>query len=245
MTPIVASKKTAVIVQPNYIPWKGYFRLIAQCDTFIFLDDVQYTHRDWRNRNTIKTKDGIQWLTIQVISSFHKKFCDIQVVDSSWRQIHFQRICHAYAKAPFFKEVRDFIESLYLDSHETFLSEINQIFTNAICDFIQLKKPTFLVSSTIHSQGSKTSRLVSLLESVQASDYLSGPSAKGYLDEDLIAQSHINLHYVNYDNFTIYPQLHSKFEHHVSIIDLLFNVGSHALEFILPSPSEHSQRLVA
>src|SRR5690606_10151511 len=57
----------AAIVQSNYLPWKGYFDIINMVDLFIFYDDVQYTKRDWRNRNRIKTRDGIKWLTVPAL----------------------------------------------------------------------------------------------------------------------------------------------------------------------------------
>ena len=59
------SKKVAIL-QSNYIPWKGYFDIIASVDEFIIFDEMQYTTRDWRNRNRIKTQNGLKWLTIPV-----------------------------------------------------------------------------------------------------------------------------------------------------------------------------------
>lgn len=67
--------KKVAIVQSNYIPWRGYFDLIAFVDEFIIYDDMQYTKRDWRNRNRIKTSQGLQWITVpvQVKGRFHQK----------------------------------------------------------------------------------------------------------------------------------------------------------------------------
>ena len=68
--------KKVAIVQSNYIPWRGYFDLIASVDEFIFLDDVQFTKRDWRNRNQIRTSTGPKWLTVPVKlkESFFRKY---------------------------------------------------------------------------------------------------------------------------------------------------------------------------
>ncbi len=67
--------KKIAILQSNYIPWKGYFDLINLVDEFILYNDMQYTRRDWRNRNKIKTPSGLQWLSIPVINKgkFYQK----------------------------------------------------------------------------------------------------------------------------------------------------------------------------
>src|SRR5436853_6671802 len=95
--------KTVAIVQSNYIPWKGYFDLIRQSDLFILYDDVQYTKRDWRNRNLIKTANGLHWLTIpvQVKGRFEQRICDVEISDVSWPRLHWQTLAHHYARAPF------------------------------------------------------------------------------------------------------------------------------------------------
>ena len=81
--------KKIAILQSNYIPWRGYFNIISNVDTFVIYDEVQYTKNDWRNRNKIKTQNGLIWLTIPVKQKLlYQKICESEVVDQSWRKKH-------------------------------------------------------------------------------------------------------------------------------------------------------------
>ena len=94
--------RTVAIVQSSYIPWKGYFDLIRHADHFILYDDAQYTSRDWRNRNRIKTKDGVMWLSIpvEVHGRRTQRVRDARVADPSWNRRHWKALATAYARAP-------------------------------------------------------------------------------------------------------------------------------------------------
>src|SRR5579875_99675 len=108
------SVRTVAIIQSSYIPWKGYFDIINDVDEFIFLDDVQYTVRDWRTRNRIKTANGSMWLTVPAGSNRNRLICDVTIEDSSWQKRHWQTIRHNYSRAPYFREYESFFEELYL-----------------------------------------------------------------------------------------------------------------------------------
>ena len=119
--------KKAAIVQSNYIPWKGYFDLINKVDEFILYDNVQYTRRDWRNRNKIKTPNGLMWLTIpvEVKGNYLQKVKDTVIGNPKWNREHWQAIIHNYAKAKYFKDYKALFEDLYLGMQERYLSIIN------------------------------------------------------------------------------------------------------------------------
>src|SRR5438128_2744936 len=130
--------KKVAIVQSNYIPWKGYFDLINSADEFILLDDLQYTRRDWRNRNLIKSPHGLIWLTIpvEVKGKFYQRIKDTVVSDPKWNQHHWKTIIHNYSKAAYFRDFKELFEVLYLRSSEKYLSEINYRFITAICKIL-------------------------------------------------------------------------------------------------------------
>ena len=222
-----ATGKRVAIVQSNYIPWKGYFDLINLVDEFVLYDDVQYTRRDWRNRNKIKTKTGVQWLTIPVSvkGKFQQAVEDTLVNDPVWAVKHWNAIVHSYSKAPYFKHYRERFEVLYLNGMSKYLSEVNFRFIAGICEILGIK--TRLSWSTdYHVSGSKTERLVALCEAAGASEYLSGPAAKDYMQDDLFREARIDLRYMDYSGYPTYRQLHdSPFEHKVSVVDLLFSEG--------------------
>lgn len=226
------SKKVA-IVQSNYIPWKGYFDLINSVEEFILFDDMQYTRRDWRNRNKIKTSQGVTWLTIPVVvkGRYLQKIKDTVISDPSWMKTHWQTVVHSYAKARYFKEYREFFQELYLGCLEPSLSKINYRFLTAICEILGITtKLSWSMDYTLAHD--KTERLIDLCKQADATEYVSGPTAKGYIQEELFAGENILLSYMDYGNYPVYEQLHGPFEHAVSVVDLLLNEGPHATKFM-------------
>jgi len=109
------SRKRVAIVQSSYIPWKGYFDLIRAADEFILLDDVQFTKRDWRSRNRIKTQHGPAWLTIPVRTKglYTQLIQDAYVSDTRWGEAHWATLRASYGRAPFFREYEERIAALY------------------------------------------------------------------------------------------------------------------------------------
>lgn len=225
--------KRVAIVQSNYIPWKGYFDLINMVDELILYDDMQYTRRDWRNRNYIKTQNGLMLLTIpvEVKGKYFQKIKDTKVSDSSWPKNHWMTIVHNYAKAKYFKEYQGILESLYIDCKEEYLSQINYRFISAICKLLGIDTKISWSMDYDLVEG-KTERLVGLCKSTHATHYISGPSAKDYIVDELFQKEDVELSYMDYSNYPEYKQLFGQFEHGVSIIDLILNEGPNATKFM-------------
>jgi WbqC-like protein family len=229
----MSSGKRVAIVQSCYIPWKGYFDLINLVDEFILYDDRQYTRRDWRNRNRIKTAQGPQWLTIpvEVKGRYHQRIDETRIDDSEWGARHWKTLQHAYAAAPNFDDHRDLVEELYADPGGRLLSVVNRRFLAALCDVLGID--TKLSWSTEYEvEGTKTERLVNLCRAAGADAYLSGPNAREYMEEDRFASAGIVLEYMDYDGYPEYPQLHPPFDHNVTILDLLFSTGADAPRYM-------------
>jgi hypothetical protein len=230
---VVAVRKRVAIVQSNYIPWKGYFDLMNLVDEFILFDNMQYTRRDWRNHNDIKSHMGLTRLTIpvEVKGKYFQEIKDTVVSDVTWNRNHWKTIVHCYSKARHFADYRDGFEELYLNAKEKYLSEINYRFLKAMCGWLGIKtKITW--SMDYQLTGDKTERLVNLCRQAGATDYLSGPSAKVYLDEDLFKSQGIAVSYMDYSGYPEYRQLYPPFEPRVSIIDLIFNEGPDAARYM-------------
>lgn len=220
-------KPVVLIVQSCYIPWKGYFDLINQSDIFIVFDEVQYTRRDWRNRNRILTRTGAKWLTIPVKSkgNYELRISQMQISNSEWAEQHWQTLSQEYARAPFFKEYRDYFADLYEQAAKLqLLSEINVLFLKEICHLLEIKTQ-FVSSADFALTEGKTERLVGLCKRVGASTYISGPAAKDYIDEELFVNQGIELVWADYGSYPIYKQMHEPFDHAVTVLDLLFNTG--------------------
>lgn len=226
--------KSIAIIQSNYIPWKGYFDIIKKVDEFIIFDDMQYTRRDWRNRNKIKTPGGLLWLTIpvEVKGKFDQKIKDTIVVENNWYKEHWNSIKINYSRAAFFKKYSDLIADLYsLAGKEKYLSRINYIFIQGLCKILDIKTKISWSMDYDLIDG-KTERLIGLCKSTGAGKYISGPAAKGYIDESLFQSQGIELEWMDYNGYPIYEQLYNPFEHGVTILDLLFNLGENAPQYI-------------
>ena len=228
-----ATEKSVAIVQSSYIPWKGYFDLINSVDEFILFDDRQFTKRDWRSRNRIKTAQGVAWLSIPVASKgkYTQRIDETEIADPKWTQRHWATIEHGYRHAPHFDAYGDLLRTLYLDCADVLLSRINRRFLEAVCDVLGIRT-RLTWSSAYIAEGAKTERLVQLCKAAGATRYLSGPTARAYLDEALFAEAHIELQYMDYSNYPPYDQLYPPFEHHVSIVDLLVHTGSSARNYL-------------
>lgn len=228
--------KKVAILQSNYIPWKGYFDIIDSVDEFIFYDEMQYTKNDWRNRNKIKTQNGLIWLTIPcetkgAIDTF-QKICDTKITDKRWSKKHWNSITNAYAKAPYFKEFKQVFEDLYNEcANEDYLCNINYKFILAINDILGIKTKISFSQDYGLIEG-KTERLVDLVQKANGTHYLSGPAAKDYINEDLFKEAGITLEWMDYSGYREYPQLFPPFEYGVSVLDLIFNTGNEAINFI-------------
>ena len=218
--------KSIAIVQSNYIPWKGYFDLIASANELIIYDDMQYTRRDWRNRNKIKTPRGLQWLTVPVISKgkYFQTIRDTQISSMDWARSHWKSIELNYGRSKYFREVSQLIQPLYVDHIYTHISELNKAFIVEICNYLDIN--TLIRSSSDFTlvEG-KTERLANLCIQVGGHEYISGPAAKDYINPTIFADMGIKLSWFNYDSYPVYPQLWGDFNHGVSILDLLFNCG--------------------
>jgi hypothetical protein len=225
--------KRVAVVQSSYIPWKGYFDLIRAADEFILLDEVQFTRRDWRSRNRIKTQHGPAWLSIPVAvkGRFHQRIDETTVSDETWGPRHWRTLRANYARTPYFDECARALEPLFLDSPSERLSEINRAFLDAICGILGIST-RISWSSAYSPRPGRTTRLVDLCSQAGATEYLSGPAARAYLDPDEFDRAGIALTFVDYAGYPEYEQPHPPFDHHVSMIDLIFCTGPHALEYM-------------
>src|SRR5215210_2869732 len=179
-----AAGKRVAIVQSNYIPWKGYFDLIAGVDEFVLFDEVQYTRRDWRNRNRIKTRQGLVWLSIPVAvkGNYLSPISEIAVSDPEWNVKHWRTLTATYGRARCFRDIAPLLEELYLGSREERLSGINRRFLEAICGWLGIATP-LRWSWEYPSPGTagRSQRLADICSQAGAACYLSGPAAKDYL----------------------------------------------------------------
>lgn len=224
--------KKIAILQSNYIPWKGYFDLINMVDEFIIYDTVQYTKNDWRNRNKIKTANGLLWLTIPARQEhLNQLIIDTKISDKTWAKKHWKSIVQNYSKSTYFKEYKDIFEELYLTCDEEYLSQINYKFIITINEILGIMTK-IRWSSEFELVDGQTERLLKICKDCNADSYLSGPAAKDYFDEDLAKQENIQVEWMDYSGYGEYNQLFPPFEHGVSILDLIFNEGPNATKFM-------------
>ena len=242
----------AVVLQSNYLPWKGYFDLIQSTDVFVYYDEVQYTKNDWRNRNRICSKNGLHWLTIPISREAVKlRISEVLLPDPRWQSDHFKTLYHTYRSAPYFHQIEPLLHDFYQARSWRWLSELNRHCTASIARLLGLKTQ-FLDSKDFSLEGDRMERLVSLLRQIGATEYLSGPSARAYLSgsEELFERSGVRLLFKSYEGYPQYSQLHTPFDHAVSILDLLANVKiGDCRRFITAAPicqscTSHSTSLI-
>ena len=223
--------KKVAIIQSNYIPWKGYFDIINSADAFVVYDEVQYTKNDWRNRNLIKTPNGREWITIPVRhNKLNHRICEISILSPNWKDKHLKTLQSNYARAKCFDDVKKMVFDWYsIDSD--LLSEINRHFIENICSFLNIN--TLIIDSRdLNLKGDRNERLVEVCKKLGAEVYLSGPTAKSYLDKSMFSQEGIQVDWMDYSGYKEYDQLYPPFENNVSILDLIFNTGKEASNYM-------------
>lgn len=224
---------TALITQSNYIPWKGYFDNLNRADVFVVYDDMQYTKRDWRNRNQIKTKEGLKWLTIPVHTKgkYYQKINETVIAQSNWNINHIKQIRHAYRNAQFYKEYFPWIESLYLSATHEYLTDINMHFINAINEKFDITSK-IIDSREFNLKTDKTQRLIDICFRLRADKYITGVKAKSYINEELFEEAGIKIIYADYAGYKMYKQIYPPFIHKVCIWDVILNCGKTTMQYI-------------
>lgn len=222
-----------LITQSNYIPWKGYFDSIAIADAYVIYDDMQYTKRDWRNRNLIKTPVGLKWLTIpvEVKGKYFQKINETKISDKNWNIDHLNILKENYKNAKSYKMVLEWVENLYINCGFEFLTDVNQYFIENINAFLGIDI-NIIKSDKFQLAEDKTERLINICKELNGTDYYSGAAAKNYMNEELFEKEKIALHYLDYSNYPEYEQINGGFEHGVSILDLIFSEGLNAKNFL-------------
>jgi hypothetical protein len=231
--------KTVAIIQSNYIPWKGYFDVIRAVDEFVLLDSVQYTRRDWRNRNVVKTAKGVHWLTIpvEVKGKYNQPIDGTKIQDLECLRRHLKTIEFNYRAAAQFREVFPWLRDLFLSvQEEPLLTRVNEAIIRGICKRLGIVTPilrcTEVLDRAILEGFDSSDRLSALCHALHATCYVSGPSARDYIKLEAFAKYNIEVRWVDYAGYPEYPQLWGRFEHGVSIIDLLLNTGADALRYM-------------
>jgi hypothetical protein len=220
------------MLQPNYIPWKGVFDLIHRVDKFVFYDDVQYTKRDWRNRNKIKTKDGELWLSVPVKNAGKKLIYETEIDnETDWQSNHVKSIRNSYAKAPHFKMYDYLLSEIYETKKWTNISELNVASTKLIAKALNISVEWHLASE-LKCTGSKDGeKILKICEALKCDYFINGPAAKGFIDQNKFMEAGVELDYIDY-SYPEYPQVFPPFNHFVSVLDVLFNCGEKAPQFI-------------
>lgn len=222
--------KKVVILQSNYIPWKGYFDLMKAADLFVFHDDLQYTRGDWRNRNKIKTKEGLKWLSIPIGNQDNKRINQVKWQSNHWITKHKDIIKNSYRNAPYFSN--NFLNTIYDSTNCNYLSKFNQRTIRLLAEKLAIKTPIIDTSELDTLNGTKTTKILSILKAVNASEYISGPAGMNYLNTELFDQAKIKLRYFNYSGYKEYKQVYPGFNHNVTSLDLIFNCGENAKNYL-------------
>jgi hypothetical protein len=221
------------IIQSCYIPWKGFFDLIGRCDEYVIYDSAQYVKRHWHNRNRIKTANGVEWLTIPVVTRgrFEQPIDQVEI-EKPWADKHWRTLELAYKRAPFFEQLAPTVRDWYERADkEARLTEVNAIFLRGIAGLLGLT--TRIVADAAYpAAGVKTERLLAICRAACADRYLSGPSARDYFDESMFEAAGVTPEWMSYEGYPEYPQLYGGFEHAVTALDLLFSTGPEAPRYI-------------
>ncbi len=222
------------ILQPGYLPWLGFFEQLYRSDVFVIYDDVQYDRESWRNRNRIKSANGIHWLTVPV----HVKLSEAPLITSvkidntlNWRKKHLTSIRQNYAKAPYFKDYIGFFEDAYIRKWE-YILDVDMFFVVELAKFLGIGGKVIHHSSDLNITGNRIERLIGICRHFGADVFYEGSAGKNYIDESAFLSRGIKVEYQDYKH-PVYNQLYGDFVPYLSVIDLLFNHGGESLSVLI------------
>lgn len=221
-----------VILQPHYIPYSGTLALINECDTFVIYDDIQFSHQSWQHRNRIRNQNDAMWLTVPVIRKEGQLINEVMIDNTkNWNETHWKSIKQSYSRTPYFNRYSSF-EDIYKERWNK-LIDLDIVLMGELAAYSKIKMPHLEKSSSIPTSGSKVDRLIPILKAVNADVFIEGIGGKNYIDEIGINQfkeNGIDLMWFEYQH-PVYPQ-NGQFISHLSSLDLLFNTGDSAIEYI-------------
>ena len=237
----------AVILQPFYLPWIGYFGMIDTADIFVFADDIQFLAKSWHRRNRIKNGNAPKWLTVPVNKHYGQMINQVNINNSitykqknntlNWKEKHWELISSTYQKAPYFDDYKEDIHEIYTQDWD-FLCDLDIYIIEKISKLLKLKLPQFIKKSDINGlEGKKTDSIINICNKIGANKYVSGPAAKNYIDYtefQKFKQNNIDLYWYEFPH-PLYPQIGTDFLPYLSVIDILFNVGEESRDYIRKS----------
>ncbi|MBN2225017.1 MAG: WbqC family protein [Deltaproteobacteria bacterium] len=217
--------------QPQYMAWGGYFHKMDTADAFVFLDTVQYKKNEFQNRNLIKGPRGPQWLTVPVLYRFGQTINEVMINNSvPWARKHLAALVSCYGRAPFFARYIGDFEKLLTDTYEG-ISELNIAAAQLIARLLGIETALAVASDLPQVDNHRDRRLVEIVKLLGGDTYLSGAGGREYIDEDVFKEGGVKL---SFQEFCApnYPQLFGAFAPNLSIIDLVFNIGPNALDYL-------------
>jgi hypothetical protein len=218
--------RVVVIEQPNYIPWLGYFDLLAQSDVWVWYDDVQYTKRDWRNRNRVAADGEPLWLTIPVQTKgrYEQPICEVEIdYAQPWVRRHLATLRRCYGRAPYFDAVYAIVSAALERGHAR-LADLTIELNESLCAYLGLRRRFLRSSALAGIEGRKQERLLSICRRLGAATYLSGPAARDYIAPAAFAAAGVALRYIVYD-YPPYSRGGRPFVPRLSILDPLVWLG--------------------
>ncbi len=221
------------IHQPNYIPWLGFFHKMSLCDKFVFLDNVPFSKNSYQNRCKIKTAQGEKWLTVPVLikGNFGQSTHQVRIDSKGgWSDKHWRTIQQNYGHAPFFQAVAQQIEKVYRSPWDL-LVDPNMELIGKIARMLGITT-TLIRATQLDIKGSRSELLCSICQTLGATEYLSGPSGRGYLDEQVFSESGIKVRYHQFLH-PRYTQMYGDFIPGLSVLDLLANCGASSRDILV------------
>lgn len=235
-----------VISQPTFLPWLGWFDLADQADVMILLDDVQFSKQSWQQRNRIRTRNGLEFLTVPVKTSgrFGQLIMDCELSDRRSIIKMIKTIRTSYAKALFFSSVIDDLESVMVAATDSgLLVDLNIALITWMAGHLGVSTP-MLRASTLDVCGRRGDYMAAICEHIGADHYLSPAGSKNYLIEDKSSFDQRNITvWLHVYEHPEYKQQFSPFMPFASALDLIFNAGPAAPK-ILRSGRRSAQPLV-
>jgi hypothetical protein len=212
------------IMQPYFLPYIGYFQLIASADKFVIYDNIKFTKKGWINRNRMLQNGTDKIFSIPLAKASHRLDIVEREISSEFsRQKLLSQFRDCYLKAPYFEDVWPLIERIVSFQDDNLFRYIQNSIV-LICDYLDIDTE-IIVSSSVAADHDLLSqdRVLSICEALNANTYVNPRGGVELYSTDEFASKGCELKFIN-TNTIEYMQFGDSFLPGLSILDvLMFN----------------------
>ena len=219
------------IMQPYFMPYIGYWQLMAAVDKYVIYDDVNFIKKGWINRNNILVNGTKQLFTISLEGVSQNKLINEILIADDFVKLR-KTISMVYSKAPYYKETMELLDQIFAFESKN-LAKFLENSIRLVVNYLGLKTEILLSSNLEKDNTLKgQEKILDICKNLNADIYYNAIGGQDLYDKDKFKANGIDLKFVK-TNLTPYTQFKNEFLPGLSLIDVLMFNGPEEINNML------------